>query len=228
MVVFPWRLMIIRSQKFYESEHTKNFNRLIDPRICYILNHLHHQHFLCILHGNNFQEIEHQIFPLKLIFIFQKVHYFFWRHNGSTLFFVLTWVVPPQDYNCRRVSLTYYLQTAAVSFACSNLAGVWHFQTADSSFVSSDFSFITFPYQSLVHFCVKKEWEVRGSENWKWRWIFVSPCETLTDCKASDTDVINYLPALSWHHLELHVELWHQPIPGKLSYSTCLKVVAVG
>lgn len=66
-------------------------SRLIDPRICYILNHLHHQHFFCILHGNNFQEIEHHIFPLKLVFIFQKVYYFFWRHNGSTLFVVLTW-----------------------------------------------------------------------------------------------------------------------------------------
>lgn len=173
MVVFPWRLMIIISQKFYESEQTKKFNRLIDPRICYILNHLHHQHFLCILRGNNFQEIEHQIFPLKLVFIFQKVYYFFWRHNGSTLFVVLSWVVPPPISICRRVSLTYYLQTTAVSFACGNLAGVWHFQTADSSFVSSDFSFITFPYQSLVHFCVKKEWEVRGSENWKWCWIFM-------------------------------------------------------
>jgi len=102
-------------------------------RICYILNHLHHQHFLCILRGNNFQEIEHHIFPLKLVFIFQKVYYFFWRHNGSTLFAVLTWVAPPrQDNNCRRVSLTYYLQTTAVSFACGNLAGVWHFETADS------------------------------------------------------------------------------------------------
>lgn len=129
----------------------------------------------------------------------------------------------PQDYNCRRVSLTY-----SCLICLWQLGRCLTFSDCRQQLFPSDFSFITFPYESLVHFCVKKEWEVRGSENWKWHWIFVWLCETLTDCKASDTDVINYLPALSWHHLELHVELWRQPIPGKFSYSTFLKVVAVG
>lgn len=106
----------------------------------------------------------------------------------------------PQDYNCRRVSLTY-----SCLICLWQLGRCLTFSDCRQQLFPSDFSFITFPYESLVHFCVKKEWEVRGSENWKWHWIFVWLCETLTDCKASDTDVINYLPALSWHHLELHM-----------------------
>ena len=34
-------------------------------------------------------------------------------------------------------------------------------------------------------------------------------CETLTDCRATDTDVIDYFPALSRHCLEFRVELWY-------------------
>lgn len=155
MVVFPWRLMIIISQMFYESEQTKNFNRLIDPRICYISNHLHHQHFLCILRGNNFQEIKHHIFPLKLVFIFQKVYYFFWRHNGSTLFVVLTWVVPPPKITIAKGlvwPITYRLQLSLICLW--QLGRCLTFWDCRQQLFPSDFPFITFPYESLVHFCV--------------------------------------------------------------------------
>ena len=38
---------------------------------------------------------------------------------------------------------------------------------------------------------------------------YAGRCETLTDCRATDTDVIDYFPALSRHCLEFRVELWY-------------------
>ena len=39
---------------------------------------------------------------------------------------------------------------------------------------------------------------------------YTGRCETLTDCRATYSDVIDYFPALSRHRLGLHVELWYK------------------
>jgi len=123
--------------------------------------------------------------------------------------------------------ITYRLQLSHLPVATWQVFDILRLQTAESSFVSQWFSIYNISIRKPCTFLCDKR--MGSPRQWKPEValdFYVWPC--LTDCRASDTDVINYLPALSRHHLELHVKLWRQPIPGKFSYCTFLKVVAAG
>ena len=120
-------------------------------------------------------------------------------------------------------TVAWYLSWYSIEVSTATSVGVWHcrLQTTESRLY---FRFPVIFYQSVFirkpsTFSCKKR---MGSLRWRKLEVamdfYVCRCEIPTDCRATDTEVIAYFPGLSWHRLELRIELWRRPIPGKFFY----------